>query len=109
MDAPGNGHSNAPGIPVTGAHMGAPGSGYSDAPAIPVISARVDARAAAAAPGKLDAAIFRTQAKAALIALGWKPAIATAAVAAAAAGLGPGATIEQWIREALRRCPRPVA
>jgi hypothetical protein len=32
---------------------------------------------------RLDAAILHTQAKAALIALGWKPAIAAAAVAAA--------------------------
>ncbi|HEX2687166.1 MAG TPA: hypothetical protein VHN14_11135 [Kofleriaceae bacterium] len=36
------------------------------------------------APGKLDAAILRTQAKAALTGLGWRPAIAHDAVAVAA-------------------------
>jgi len=103
--------ADAPAIPVTGAHLGAPANTRADAPAIPVTGARVGApaNAHAAAPAKLDAAILRTQAKEALIGLGWKPAVAAAAVAAAAATLGAAGTLEQWIREALRRCPRPVA
>jgi Holliday junction resolvasome RuvABC DNA-binding subunit len=56
------------------------------------------------APAKLDVAIVRTQAKQALAGLGWKPAIANPAVAAAAAALGAEATLERLIFEALRRC-----
>jgi Holliday junction resolvasome RuvABC DNA-binding subunit len=56
---------------------------------------------------KLDAAILRTQAKAALTGLGWKPAIAHAAVAAAAAAQGAGVTLERLIFESLRRCSAP--
>jgi hypothetical protein len=63
-----------------------------------------------AAPArKLDTAILRSQTKDALTALGWKPAIASAAVAAAAAEIGPEATLERWIFAALRRCPAPRA
>jgi hypothetical protein len=59
-------------------------------------------------PSKLDAAILRTQAKAALTGLGWKPAIAHAAVASAVAtSQGAELTLEQLIRESLRRCPTP--
>ena len=58
---------------------------------------------------RLDAAILHTQAKAALIALGWKPAIAAAAVAAAAAAQGAEVTLERLIFESLRRCPAPKA
>ncbi len=58
------------------------------------------------APIKLDAAILGTQAKEALVSLGWKPAMAQAASAAAAAALGTGATLERLIFEALRRCPK---
>jgi Holliday junction resolvasome RuvABC DNA-binding subunit len=58
---------------------------------------------------RLDAAILRTQAKAALTDLGWKPAIAHAAVAAAAEAQGDAATLERLIFEALRRCPTPKA
>ena len=54
--------------------------------------------------GKLDAAILRTQAKAALVGLGWKPAIASAAVAAAAARAEEW-TLERLIFESLRECP----
>jgi len=61
------------------------------------------------APTKLDAAITRTQAKEALVGLGWKPAIAQAAVAAASAGLGAEVKLEPLIFEALRRCPRPTS
>jgi Holliday junction resolvasome RuvABC DNA-binding subunit len=63
----------------------------------------------------LAMAIFRTQAKAALTGLGWKPAIAQAAVAVAAeaaiaaAAEGVEWTLEQLIRESLRRCPIPKA
>ncbi|HEX8112705.1 MAG TPA: HNH endonuclease signature motif containing protein [Kofleriaceae bacterium] len=61
------------------------------------------------AADKLDVAIVRTQAKAALIGLGWKPAIAQAAVAAAAAATGTEMALERFIIEALRRCPVPRA
>ena len=49
---------------------------------------------------RLDAAILHTQAKSALIALGWKPAIAAAAVAATAAAHGPEVTLERLICDA---------
>jgi len=58
---------------------------------------------------RLDAAILHTQAKSALIALGWKPAIAAATVAAAAAAQGAEVTLERLIFESLRRCPAPKA
>jgi hypothetical protein len=58
---------------------------------------------------RLDAAILRAQAKAALTGLGWKPAIANAAVAAAAEAQGKDVTLERLIFEALRRCPTPKA
>jgi hypothetical protein len=61
------------------------------------------------AASKLDGAIVRTQAKAALTGLGWKPTIAHAAVAAAAAALGTELPLERLIVEALRRCPVPSA
>jgi hypothetical protein len=56
---------------------------------------------------RLDAAILRTQAKAALTGLGWKPAIAHAAVAAAVEAQGAEVTLERLIFAALRRCPTP--
>jgi hypothetical protein len=56
---------------------------------------------------RLDAAIFRTQAKTALTGLGWKPAIARAAVTAAAAGAAPDVTQEQLIYAFLRHGPVP--
>jgi hypothetical protein len=56
---------------------------------------------------RLDAAILRTQAKAALTGLGWKPAIAHAAVASAAEAQRADVTLERLIFEALRRCPKP--
>jgi hypothetical protein len=82
-----------------GAHMGArKGSN-------PVVNdgAHMGARS------KLNVAVLRTQSKEALVGLGWKPAIATAAVAAASAALGAEVTLERLIFEALRRCPRPTA
>ena len=60
-------------------------------------------------PTQLDVAVRRAQTKGALIALGWKPAIASAAVATALATVGSHATLDQLIREALRQCPRPSA
>jgi HNH endonuclease/RuvA, C-terminal domain len=82
----------------TRAHVGAPD----------VISG-ASASAHVGAVSELDAAILRTQAKAALTGLGWKPAIADAAVAAAAAAHGAGVSLERLIFEALRRCPSPTA
>jgi hypothetical protein len=52
-------------------------------------------------------AAMRTQARDALVGLGWKSAIASAAVDEASAQVPSAATIEVLIREALRRCPRP--
>jgi hypothetical protein len=57
---------------------------------------------------KLDVAVRCTQAKAALTGLGWRPAVAHAAVAAAVAE-AEGVTLERLIFEALRRCPVPKA
>jgi hypothetical protein len=56
-----------------------------------------------------NATLISTQAKQALVGLGWKPKIAAAAVQAAASALGADIPIEQLIVEALRRCPRPSA
>ena len=61
----------------------------------------------AGALSKLDVAVVRTQAKEALIGLGWKSALAQAAVAAAAASLGTQVALEPLIFEALRRCSQP--
>ena len=58
---------------------------------------------------RLDAAVIRVQARDALVGLGWKPAIARAAVDEACAHVDATATIETVIREALRRCPRSSA
>ena len=58
---------------------------------------------------RLDAAVYRVQARDALVGLGWKPAIARAAVDEACAHVDATATIETVIREALRRCPRSTA
>ncbi|TMQ04978.1 MAG: HNH endonuclease [Deltaproteobacteria bacterium] len=57
---------------------------------------------------RLDAAILCTQAKAALTGLGWKPAMARAAVEAAVAH-GSEMTLERLIFESLRQCPVPKA
>ena len=61
------------------------------------------------AASRLNAAIVKTQAKAALTSLGWKSAIAGSAVATAAAALGSDISLEQLIFESLRRCPAPRA
>jgi hypothetical protein len=44
-----------------------------------------------------------------LTGLGWKPAIANAAVTAAVAALDAEATLERLIFESLRRYPKPRA
>jgi hypothetical protein len=49
-----------------------------------------------------------SQARDALVALGWAPAIARGAVHEASSHLGSDTTIESLIREALRRCPKPT-
>jgi len=66
-------------------------------------------RAHVGTASRLTATDLRTQAKAALTGLGWKPAIANAAVSAAAAAHGSGITLERLIFESLRRCPVPNA
>ncbi|MBA3454377.1 MAG: hypothetical protein H0T42_14890 [Deltaproteobacteria bacterium] len=55
-----------------------------------------------------DAAALRAQARDALVGLGWKRSIAAAAVDEARPSLGTDAGIDAWIREALRRCPKPI-
>ncbi len=65
--------------------------------------------AASATTSRFDAATTRTQARDALVGLGWKPTIARAAVDEACSHVGPSAPLEVVIREALRRCPRPAA
>lgn len=59
-----------------------------------------------ARPSKLAIVALHNDAKKALTGAGWTPAIASAAVATAAATLGSDATLEQMLREALRACPR---
>lgn len=56
---------------------------------------------------RLRAAVCREEVKSALLGLGWKPAVARAALAGALAALEMNATFDQLLREALRRCPRP--
>jgi len=51
------------------------------------VGAVANSNAHVGAPTKLESAIVRTQAKEALVGLGWKPAIAQAAIAAASATL----------------------
>ncbi len=90
-------------LATAGAHVGA--TIHSNAQ----VGAVANHNAHVGAPMKLDAAILGTQAKEALVGLGWKPAIAQAASAAASAALGTGATLERLIFEALRRCPKPTS
>ena len=58
-------------------------------------------------PSRLDDAIVRTQARDALVGLGWKPHVARTAVEEAMSHVGRDPSLEGLIREALRRCPRP--
>lgn len=71
----------------------------SGAVATNTLSPRVDDRFAQAT--------LRTQARDALVGLGWKPNIASTAVEAARASGFASASLEILIREALRRCPMP--
>jgi hypothetical protein len=57
------------------------------------------------APSRLDAAITRTNAIAALTTSGWKRGIATTAVDEARAHVGADVPLEVLVREAFRRCP----
>jgi hypothetical protein len=97
---------------ATGAHVGADATSAvaaADAHAgvdrttLSVAAVRVDG-----GTGGISAAGLRAQAKAVLIGLGWRPGVAHAAVAAAAAD-GVDMTLERLIFESLRRCPRPNA
>ena len=58
---------------------------------------------------KLNTATLRSQARDALVSLGWKSGIATPAVDEALAHVAADAPLETVIREALRRCPKPFA
>ena len=95
----------------TGAHVGVADATTSVADADAHVGAAdattsiTNSDALARRSSRLDAAILHTQAKAALTALGWKPAIAAAAVVAAAAAQGAELTLERLIFESLRRCP----
>jgi hypothetical protein len=111
MDAVRSATSSATGA---GAHMGAGGAASKVAIGAHVGTANVTIStkagdAPASAASRLDAAILCAQAKAALTGLGWKPAIAHAAVAAAAASQGVDVTLERLVFESLRRCPAPKA
>ena len=57
---------------------------------------------------RLDDTIHRTQARDALVGLGWKPHIARAAVDEAMSALDQSVALDVLIREALRRCPKPT-
>ena len=68
-------------------------------------AASVRARAGRRDANKLDEATLRVQAKTALTTMGWKPAIARAAVDAAIAAHGEDLPLGRLIFESLRRCP----
>ncbi len=108
-------HTGAPVAPIgktqpcahTGAPVGPSAEVQDRAQVEPVLLDNPGAREQP--PTQLEIAVRRAQTKDALIALGWKPAIASAAVATALATIGSHATLDQLIREALRQCPRPSA
>jgi hypothetical protein len=60
-------------------------------------------------PDRMATAVVRTQAKAALTGMGWKPTVAVRAVDAAIAALDHDAPLERVIFESLQQCPRPAA
>jgi Holliday junction resolvasome RuvABC DNA-binding subunit len=62
-------------------------------------------------PGEPSAAPARTRDEAitALVTLGWKRGVATTAVDEAMGHVAQGERLDILIREALRRCPRPLA
>jgi len=57
---------------------------------------------------RLGDAAMRTQVRDALVGMGWKPGLARAAVDDALTNVGTDVPIEALIREALRRCPKPL-
>ena len=77
----------------------------------PYIAKALAEKAAAVPPApvgkRLDDAVVIAQARDALVGLGWKSAIARAAVEEARAHVGASG-VEALIREALRHCPRPL-
>jgi len=86
-------HAAPVGVAGRGAHVG--------------VSDLAGSRLGAAGPAsRLDAAMTRTQARDALVGLGWQTTIARAAVDEAIAHVGT-APIDIVLREALRRCPKP--
>jgi len=103
---PRNAATTTSGAPANcGAHVGASAAHVGSAPDDETIDQRATDSAIAVASATSDAASLRTDTNAALTQMGWKPAIAHAAVAAAAAS-GPHATLEALIVAALQRCPR---
>ena len=80
-----------------------------DLPARAVLDDPAPNPAVATVATKLDMAVATAQARDALVGLGWKPAIARAAVAEAQSHVGPGVGLAVLIREALRRCPKPTS
>ena len=66
-------------------------------------------RESSAARSKLSVVTLRTQARDALVGLGWKNVIAGAAVDEALAHVGGDPSIDVLIREALRRCPKSTS
>jgi hypothetical protein len=62
-------------------------------------------RASTTSRSTLDVTITRTQARDALVGLGWKPVVARTAVDEAIAACGSNLSLEVLIRESLRRCP----
>jgi hypothetical protein len=89
-------------------HVGATVAGISphaetDANGTVTPSSNASAWSDAGTVSKLDAAILQTEVKSALTRMGWKPAIAHAAVTAAVAETG-ATTLERLAVEALRRC-----
>lgn len=85
------------------AHVGATGSAGSS-PITQPGGTRERASRQESGRSRFDDLEYRTTARKALIALGWKPRIAGAAVDAALAELGPDVPLEALIRGALQRC-----
>jgi len=60
------------------------------------------------ATSRFGRAVIQTQARDALVGLGWKPGIARTAVEEACARVAWTSPIERLIQEALRWCPKPL-
>ncbi len=110
---------NAPSSDVTSPSLTAAPTSHvgSASPAAAPPTSHVGSASPTAAPStshvgsatRLDETIARTQAREALVGLGWKPGIARAAVDEACSQVGATAPLDVLIREALRRCPKPVS